>query len=72
MFPLLKEKWKPGRAILGKAFSADHVLPLVPGMVDETSIYCDTLRLLAPKTTTFYSDLITLRSTIDGIRRTIL
>ena len=53
MFDLLEEKWKPWRAISCKAFSADHIQSFVHGMVDETSIDCDTPRVLALKTTTF-------------------
>ena len=72
MFDLPENKWKPWRAIFSKAFSGDHVLSLVPGMVDETAVYCDTLRALALKKAMFYLDSITLRFTIDAIGTTIL
>ena len=72
MFDLPEKKWKPWRAIFSKTFSADHVLSLVPGMVDETIVYCDTLEALALNKAMFYLDPITLRFTIDAIGTTIL
>ena len=72
MFDLRKGKWRPWRAIFSKGFSADHTLSLVHGMVDETVIYCQTLRKLAQKEEMFYLDLTTLRFTIDVIGKTIL
>lgn len=72
MFDLPEKKWKPWRTIFSKGFSADHVLSLVPGMVDEITVYCDTLRTLALKKTMFYLDTTTLRFTIDAIGTTVL
>ena len=72
MFDLPEEKWKPWRAIFSKGFSSDHVLSLVPGMVDETLVYCDTLRSLARQGDMFFLDTTTLRFTIDVIGKTIL
>ena len=72
MFDLPQEKWKPWRAIFSRGFSADHILSLVPAMVDETVVYCETLRQLAQKKEMFYLDLMTLRFTIDVIGKTIL
>lgn len=72
IFDLPEEKWKPWRAVFSKGFSADHVLSLVPDMVDETSVYCDTLQALARQDTMFYLDSTTLRFTIDVIGKTVL
>ena len=72
MFDLPEKEWRPWRAIFSKGFSADHVLSLVPGMVDETTVYCSTLRTLALKKTMFYLDTTTLRFTIDVIGKTVL
>lgn len=44
MFDLPEHKWKPWRAVLSRGFRTDHILSLVPGMVDETIVYCETLR----------------------------
>ena len=54
MFDLAEKEREPWRAIFSKAFSADHGLSLVPGMVDETTVYC--LRVLTLKKTMFYLD----------------
>ena len=72
MFDLPENKWKPWRAVFSKAFSADHKLSLVPGMVEETTVYCHTLKVLALKKAMFDLDSITLRFTIDAIGTTIL
>ena len=72
MFDLPEKKWKPWRAIFSKGFSAEYVLSLVSGMVDQIMVYCNTLRALALKETMLYLDTITLRFTIDVIGKTIL
>lgn len=72
MFDLREKDWKPWRAIFSRGFSADHVLSLVPGMVDETVVYCETLRSCAVEKAMFYLDLTTLRFTVDVIGKTIL
>lgn len=72
MFDLPEKKWKPWRAIFSRAFSADYVLSLVPDMVDETVVYCETLKSLALKDKMIFLDPTTLRFTIDVIGKTIL
>lgn len=72
MFDMPEHKWKSWRPVFSRGFSADHILSLVPGMVDETIVYCETLQKLAQKRELFYLDLTTLRFTIDVIGRTIL
>lgn len=72
MFDLPEKKWKPWRAVFSRGFSAEHILSLVPGMVDETITYCEILRSLALKGDMFYLDPTTLRFTMDVIGRTIL
>ena len=47
LFDLPKRQWKPWRATFNKSFSTDHILSLVPGIVQETGVYCNTLRKLA-------------------------
>ena len=42
MFDLPEKVWRPWRAVFSKGFSAEHVLSLIPGMVDETTVYCNT------------------------------
>ena len=72
LFDLSEKKWKLWRRIFSKGFSAEHTLSLVPGMVDETVVYCETLRTLASKGHMFHLDLTTLRFTIDVIGKAIL
>lgn len=72
LFDLLEKDWKPWRAVFVRGFSAEHNLSLVPGLVDETAKYCDTLRNLALEGDLFYLDPTTLRFTMDVIGKTIL
>ncbi|KAL9127707.1 MAG: hypothetical protein Q9217_003458 [Psora testacea] len=72
LFDMREHEWKPWRAVFSKAFSAETTLSLVPGMVDETLTYCDTLRRHAEQKEIFQLDITTLRFTIDAIGKTIL
>ena len=72
LFDLSEDQWKPWRAVFSQGFSTDHVLSLVPGMVQETMVYSETLRELSRKDIMFYLDTITLRFMMDMIGRTIL
>lgn len=72
IFDMREHDWKPWRAIFSKAFSAEHVVSLIPDMVDETMVYSETLKKFAEQKQMFQLDLITLRFTIDVIGKTIL
>ena len=72
MFDMHEHEWKPWRSTFSKAFSAEHTLSLVAGMIDETMVYCENLRKCADRKEMFYLDLTTLRFTIDIIGKTIL
>ncbi|KAI4224625.1 MAG: hypothetical protein L6R40_008429, partial [Gallowayella cf. fulva] len=72
LFDMREHEWKPWRAVFSKAFSAEHILSLVPDMVDETMVYSSTLEKLAREDSMIHLDLITLRYTIDVIGKTIL
>jgi len=72
LFDMREHEWKPWRAVFSKAFSTEHVLSLIPEMVDETMVYSETLRRLAEEKKLFHLDLVTLRFTIDVIGKTIL
>ena len=72
MFDMREHEWKPWRAVFSRAFSAEHIMLLVPDMVDETMVYSETLRKLAKQAELFHLDLTTLRFTIDVIGKTIL
>ena len=72
MFDLPEDKWKIWRTIFSKGFSSDHNLSLVPSMVDETLIFCETLRTLSQQSNVVCLDSVALRFTIDVIGRTVL
>ena len=72
MFDLPEKQWRPWRATFNKAFSAEHVLSLIPNMVEQTLTYREILRTHAQKGNMFYLDPTTLRFTMDLIGRTIL
>lgn len=67
----LKE-WKHWRPIFKKGFSSEQVLALVPGMVNKTRVYAETLRNLGLKNELVYLDTTTLRFTIDLVGRNVL
>ncbi|KAL8781360.1 MAG: hypothetical protein Q9213_006049 [Squamulea squamosa] len=72
LFDLVEKEWRPWRTVFNKGFSTDHIYSLVPGMVDNTRIYCETLRKLAERGDMFLLDPTTLRYTMDLIGTTIL
>ena len=72
MFDMREHEWRPWRAKFNRAFSADHVLSLVPDMIDETLVYSETLQKYSEEDKMFSLDLTTLRFTIDVIGKTIL
>ena len=72
MFDMREYEWRPWRGTFNKAFSAEHVLSLVPDMIDETLVYSETLQKHSKEEKMFYLDLTTLRFTIDVIGKTIL
>ena len=72
IFDLGEKEWKPWRAAFNKGFQTEHIMSLVPNMVEETMVYADTLKDLAAKGEMCQLDPITLRFTIDMIGRTIL
>ena len=41
--------WKTWRRIFNPGFSASHLMTLVPGIVEDTLIFCDILRQHAEK-----------------------
>ena len=72
LFDLDEKDWKPWRAIFSKGFHSERIMSLVPGIVEETSIYAETLRGLAEKGEMCFLDPVTQRFTIDMIGKNIL
>ncbi|KAF4633640.1 hypothetical protein G7Y89_g4481 [Cudoniella acicularis] len=72
LFDMPESEWKPWRAIFSKCFSSEQFLHLVPGIVKQTLVYCETLREHSRKGDMFFLDTTTLRFTMDLIGKTIL
>jgi len=67
IFDAPADKWKPLRALFNRGFSATHLMTIVPTMVEETQMYCETLREHARKRDLFYLDPTNLRFMLDII-----
>jgi len=72
IFDLDEAEWKPWRAVFNKGFHGDRIMSLVPGMVEETKVYAETLKDLAEKGEMCFLDPLTLRFAIDVIGKMIL
>lgn len=72
LFDLPEKRWKSWRLVFTKGFSADNLASFVPGMVEETLQYRQTLKKYAQSGELVRLDLVTLRFTIDFIGRTVL
>ncbi|KAI4220038.1 MAG: hypothetical protein L6R36_007908 [Xanthoria steineri] len=72
LFDLPEKRWKSWRQVFNKGFSADNLASFVPGMVEETLQYRQTLKKYAQSGELVRLDLVTLRFTIDFIGRTVL
>jgi cytochrome P450 len=66
------QEWKRWRAIYNPGFSAGHLMTMVPGMVEDTQLYAETLKKYARAGGLFKLEEITTRLTIDIIGRVIL
>jgi cytochrome P450 len=72
IFDMAEPEWRPWRAVFSKGFNNEHFVSHLPGMIEETKIYAETLRNLARKGEMFYLDLVTLRFMMDMIGKTLL
>ena len=72
IFDAPADKWKPLRTLFNRGFSANHLISLIPSMVEETKVYCDILRQYAKQGDMFYLDPTNLRFMLDVIGRTAL
>ena len=70
IFDAPAKDWKPLRSLFSRGFSANHMMTLVPAMVEETEVYCDILREKAKKGDIFFMDPVNLRLMLDVIGRT--
>lgn len=65
------EQWRMWRSLLNPAFSASHMLSLVPTIVDAVDIFCDLLVKQAGRGIFSLDDMAT-RLTMDVITKTTL
>lgn len=72
LFDMPEPEWRPWRTVFNKGFNVEHLTSLIPGMVQQTATYCETLRSLASKGNVVQLDPITLRFMLDMIGKTIL
>jgi cytochrome P450 len=72
LFDLDEQDWKPWRAIFNKGFHSERIMSLVPGMVEESLVYAETLRGLAEEGDMCFLEPPTLRFTIDMIGKNAL
>jgi cytochrome P450 len=72
MFDVNEAAWKPWRTLFNKGFHSDHINSLVPGIIEEVSVYTEILRAAAKKGEMLFLEPLTLRFMIDVIGKTIL
>jgi len=72
LFDMPEAEWRKWRNVFSKGFSAEHFLILVPGIVQQSLIYVQTLSKHALEGNTFSLDQMTVRFTMDLIGKTIL
>jgi len=70
IFDAPAKDWKPLRGLFNRGFSSNHMMTLVPAMVEETQVYCDILRKKAKKGGMFNMDPVNLRLMLDVIGQT--
>ena len=64
--------WKRWRTIFNPGFSANHILRLVPGMVEEVEVFRGVLDKKAKKGDLFFLEEASLSLTIDIIGRVVM
>jgi cytochrome P450 len=72
LFDAPPEEWKPLRALFSRGFSANHLMNLVPSIVEETQVYCTILRKHAKLDDLFFLDTTNVKFMLDVIGRTAL
>jgi hypothetical protein len=72
MFDVDEAAWKPWRAVFNKGFHSDHINSLVPGIVEDVSVYANTLHNAATGGKMIFLEPMTLRFMMDIIGKTIL
>lgn len=66
------KQWQTWRTIFNPGFSASHLMTLVPGIVKDTSVFCEILRDHAKNGQIFSLEQAAIRVTLDIIGRVSL
>lgn len=66
------ELWKKWRTMFNPGFSTQHLMTLVPGIVDDVQVYVEKLKKHAEKKDVFRLEEETTRLTIDVIGKVVL
>jgi cytochrome P450 len=72
LFDLPEKDWKPWRAVFNRGFQTQRIMSLIPGMVEQTMTYIETLRGLAEKGEMCFLEPPTLRFSIDMIGKNLV
>jgi cytochrome P450 len=72
MVALDGEEWKRIRAMFNPGFSLNHLMTLVPGIVDNTLTFVETMNNYADKNDVFQLEEEATRLTVDIIGRVVL
>ncbi|MCJ1264273.1 hypothetical protein MMC22_004144 [Lobaria immixta] len=72
MLTLEGKLWKQWRSIFNPSFASGHVIDLVPRIIEDTLIFCDTLSTHAEKSDVFSLEDVTTKLTIDVIGRVVI
>ena len=65
-------EWKTWRSIFNPGFSASHLMTLVPGIVDDSMVFCEILREHAEKGDVFRLEDLSTKLTVDIIGKVVL
>lgn len=72
LFDAPPKEWKPLRTLFNRGFSANHLMELVPSIVEETEVCCEILRQHAKAEDLFFLDTTNIKLMLDVIGRTTL
>ncbi|KAK4908195.1 hypothetical protein LTR49_022881 [Elasticomyces elasticus] len=66
------ELWRKWRTIFNPGFSSSHLMSLVPGIVDDSLVFCDVMRKHADNGNPFRLEETVTRVTVDIIGKVVL
>ncbi len=72
LFDMPERQWKPWRAIFNKSFGPAFAVAQVPSLVDDTLVFCETLRQYARNDEVLVLSDVTRRLAMDFVGHTAL